>query len=600
MSGLHQDTTTNTDINYLGGPIGGHGGRTTGKTGRDADEDPKHDRERDVGNHADVDASERGRTQVRLQSMPNGEYPIRNAAELKAVIREWQTGLVSNRYSGAEIQRHIIRRARDLKLVALLPDAWGVSLEIMSEGLISEANIFLTIEQLESESRNFGAAQRRKYASQGIALPDGSFPIPDKDALRRAIKLVGKGGAGAKKHIIKRAKALGATSMLPDTWGVAAEEKEEEFLMAEVFQSFLVLEGKNVPQPLVLEDNGVDKTMKVRVPFYIGDSITHAPGFDKRIFFPTSLLQEIVKDGKDDIAAGIQPLTVYARHAHAADADYLPIGGVSDLKAEGSVGYAILDIEPTTYGKDAQVLLRAKPPKLNAVSLRSGKSNFEMERVEVNGEMMYRPKKLRLSGIDFAPDSPAMKTYGIEILAAENLNVKLIPNSKEDKNNKVPDKLTLEAVKAEPEIVAEIERPIVARLDVELKKNETLTAENTSLKEKLAKVEIDAFVLEIASKHPKRDEVLPILTEMAKTCKSKDEFSTKVFPILMEALQSAPKQGEKLKPPEKSPEDKLRDLFGAGSGGRGVVRLENGEPVTEEEDETELKGEHVGVLQVPN
>lgn len=61
----------------------------------------------------------------------------------------------------------------------------------------------------------FNAAQRRSYAKRGIAMPDGSFPIPDKAFLRKAIMTVGRAHpskrAAVKAHIRKRAAALGVT-----------------------------------------------------------------------------------------------------------------------------------------------------------------------------------------------------------------------------------------------------------------------------------------------------------------------------------------------------------------------------------------------------
>lgn len=70
------------------------------------------------------------------------------------------------------------------------------------------------------QARDFSPEDRKKKAKSGVAMPDGSFPIPDKDALRRAIRLAGnaKNPAAAKAHIRKRAKALGAEDMIPDTW----------------------------------------------------------------------------------------------------------------------------------------------------------------------------------------------------------------------------------------------------------------------------------------------------------------------------------------------------------------------------------------------
>jgi hypothetical protein len=74
---------------------------------------------------------------------------------------------------------------------------------------------------LIAASRVFSAESRRNYAKQGIALSDGSFPIPDRDALRRAIIRLNsttKDKSLVRRHIIKRARALGALGMLPDTW----------------------------------------------------------------------------------------------------------------------------------------------------------------------------------------------------------------------------------------------------------------------------------------------------------------------------------------------------------------------------------------------
>lgn len=65
------------------------------------------------------------------------------------------------------------------------------------------------------------AGQRKQYADSGVAMPNGDFPIPDKGHLKSAVGHYGgyKGDkAAAKKHIIKRAKALGLTSLLPDDW----------------------------------------------------------------------------------------------------------------------------------------------------------------------------------------------------------------------------------------------------------------------------------------------------------------------------------------------------------------------------------------------
>lgn len=68
--------------------------------------------------------------------------------------------------------------------------------------------------------RTYSAEQRAEYAKQGVAMKDGSYPIPDKGALEDAISAFGraKNKNATKRHIIKRAKALKATDLLPADW----------------------------------------------------------------------------------------------------------------------------------------------------------------------------------------------------------------------------------------------------------------------------------------------------------------------------------------------------------------------------------------------
>jgi hypothetical protein len=73
----------------------------------------------------------------------------------------------------------------------------------------------------ERESaRDFTPEEREKLAKEGLALPDGSYPIVTIGDLKNAIQAFGraKDKPAAKKHIIKRAKALDAQDMLPDNW----------------------------------------------------------------------------------------------------------------------------------------------------------------------------------------------------------------------------------------------------------------------------------------------------------------------------------------------------------------------------------------------
>lgn len=69
----------------------------------------------------------------------------------------------------------------------------------------------------------FNTEQRQKLAKSGAAMKGGGFPIRNRSDLKNAIQAFGraKDKAAAKAHIIKRAKALGLTSLLPEGWMAA-------------------------------------------------------------------------------------------------------------------------------------------------------------------------------------------------------------------------------------------------------------------------------------------------------------------------------------------------------------------------------------------
>jgi len=70
------------------------------------------------------------------------------------------------------------------------------------------------------EKREYTRNRRMEYAKRGWALPDGSYPIRDVGDLRNAIQAfgLGKDRDAAKRHIMKRARALGRTDLIPDDW----------------------------------------------------------------------------------------------------------------------------------------------------------------------------------------------------------------------------------------------------------------------------------------------------------------------------------------------------------------------------------------------
>lgn len=65
----------------------------------------------------------------------------------------------------------------------------------------------------------FTAQQRRDLAKEGAAMPDGSYPIRNRQDLKNAIQAYGRSpDAETKAHIVKRARALGMTDLLPEGW----------------------------------------------------------------------------------------------------------------------------------------------------------------------------------------------------------------------------------------------------------------------------------------------------------------------------------------------------------------------------------------------
>ena len=69
-------------------------------------------------------------------------------------------------------------------------------------------------------------AGRKSLGSQGKALPSKSggaprYPIPNVAYLKKAIRAVGRGSGDhsvIRRYIMRRARALGASNLIPDNW----------------------------------------------------------------------------------------------------------------------------------------------------------------------------------------------------------------------------------------------------------------------------------------------------------------------------------------------------------------------------------------------
>ena len=70
--------------------------------------------------------------------------------------------------------------------------------------------------------RQFSDEERERLASEGDALDSGAYPLPDCDAVRRAVQAYGRAKpedrAALRRLITRRHVELGCTEPLPASW----------------------------------------------------------------------------------------------------------------------------------------------------------------------------------------------------------------------------------------------------------------------------------------------------------------------------------------------------------------------------------------------
>jgi hypothetical protein len=297
--------------------------------------------------------------------------------------------------------------------------------------------------------------------------------------------------------------------------------------------------------------------MRLRVPWYVGNSVARIQGFSKKLYFPSSILSETASKASGKIIAKAPGLSSYARHSHAMTKDELPAGEVVALEVDGNRGYATIDVNSTRWGQDIQALARAG--QLRATSLRSPVGGYAATERKVNGELMLEVTSLDLDGIDFAPDGAAMPTYGVEVLAAEAA-VEPAPTIPSRRNHSM-DEITVDGLRAEsPQVVKEIEAPLQAQIDaLKTERDAQITAEKAR--------ERDALVAEIAAKFPDPAAALPELQKLTAEATSKDEVAALAMPLLLENLSTAKVEAAKVT----SPADKLRAMFPNSGAGQTIT-----------------------------
>jgi len=88
--------------------------------------------------------------------------------------------------------------------------------------------------------RDYNSQERQRMAEMGQAMPDGSFPIKTRVDLSNAIQSVGRAAnyEAARRHIIRRARAMGMVDMLPEDWNVKKSLWGDSLSPYNVFRKF--------------------------------------------------------------------------------------------------------------------------------------------------------------------------------------------------------------------------------------------------------------------------------------------------------------------------------------------------------------------------
>lgn len=128
------------------------------------------------------------------KALPDGSYPIRNVDELRAAIQAYGRGKPSKR---AAIRRHIIKKARGLGKVDLVPEKWmGKAASLMD----IEDNLEAMRAAAEAASKTITAAapvepaaEDQPAAQEGLQ-PRGIVVAEEKDLAEALIKIVEKHG----------------------------------------------------------------------------------------------------------------------------------------------------------------------------------------------------------------------------------------------------------------------------------------------------------------------------------------------------------------------------------------------------------------------
>jgi hypothetical protein len=177
-------------------------------------------------------------------SAPSGDWrPINGALELVAVCQVNVPGFPVARARVASGQIYALVAAGAASLAHLKEDPMqelAARIDRLEKRQAANPELVAKAEELSNKLRSsfdydtFGYMSRQmreKLASEGKALPDGSYPIRNEEDLKNAIQAYGRSKPGkraaVRRHIIKKARALGKSELVPEQWKTAGLIDEE-------------------------------------------------------------------------------------------------------------------------------------------------------------------------------------------------------------------------------------------------------------------------------------------------------------------------------------------------------------------------------------
>lgn len=93
---------------------------------------------------------------------------------------------------------------------------------LSAEDALRRLDLALGVDEYVASFKGYSPEQRKFFSEKGITLPDGSYPINDVSDLRKAIRacarIEGSKRSSVRRHVIKRARALGNQNLIPSHW----------------------------------------------------------------------------------------------------------------------------------------------------------------------------------------------------------------------------------------------------------------------------------------------------------------------------------------------------------------------------------------------